>query len=231
MLNDVIGFRIRRIQNHISRAFSERIADKEVRPGVFSALALISANPGLSQSLDRGSEIGYTAGYATGLKLKEKGGDSVVIIGCCDLGFEKQAVMSFDLGLKAVDPSYTQTYVQSGNVVFKAGRCSTTALSRKIEDRILADFGFPVPVISRSAEEMSAAARGNPFVKRPGVDLSRLHITFLSSAPLPAAWKRFAAIEATPDEFRHSDREIYLFCPNGIAKSKLFAVNLGKDRK
>ena len=33
------------------------------------------ANPGLSQSLDRGSEIGYTAGYATGLKLKEKGGD------------------------------------------------------------------------------------------------------------------------------------------------------------
>ena len=29
------------------------------------------------------------------------------IIGCCDLGFEKQAYMAFDLGLKAVDPSYT----------------------------------------------------------------------------------------------------------------------------
>jgi basic membrane protein A len=76
------------------------------------------ANPGLAQSTDHGSEIGYTAGYATGLKLKEKGGDSVVIIGCCDLGFEKQAYMSFELGLKAVDPSYTQTYVQSGDFPF-----------------------------------------------------------------------------------------------------------------
>ncbi len=64
-------------------------------------------NPALSQSTDDGGEISYTAGYATGLKLKEKGGDSVVIIGCCDLGFEKQAYMAFELGLKAVDPSYT----------------------------------------------------------------------------------------------------------------------------
>ncbi|MGZ4674749.1 MAG: hypothetical protein ACXV8K_18970, partial [Ilumatobacteraceae bacterium] len=31
-------------------------------------------NPGLAQSTDDGGEIGYTAGYATGLKLKEKGG-------------------------------------------------------------------------------------------------------------------------------------------------------------
>ena len=54
-------------------------------------------NPGLSQSTDDGSEISYTAGYATGLKLKEKGGDSAVIIGCCDLGFEKQAYMAFEL--------------------------------------------------------------------------------------------------------------------------------------
>src|SRR4051812_16037882 len=58
ILNDVIGFRIRRIQNHLSRAFSERVNRKEVKPGLFSALALISANPGLSQTtLSR--EIGF----------------------------------------------------------------------------------------------------------------------------------------------------------------------------
>lgn len=76
------------------------------------------ANPGLAQSTDDGGEINYAAGYATGLKLKEKGGDSVVFIGCCDLGFEKQAYLSFDLGLKAVDPSYTYTYVPSGSHQF-----------------------------------------------------------------------------------------------------------------
>lgn len=50
VLNDVIGFRLRRIQNHLSRGFSDRIARKEIKPGAFSALALISANPGLSQT-------------------------------------------------------------------------------------------------------------------------------------------------------------------------------------
>ena len=58
VLNNFIGFRIRRIQNHLSRAFSERIADKEVRPGLFSALALIAANPGLSQTT-LAREIGF----------------------------------------------------------------------------------------------------------------------------------------------------------------------------
>jgi DNA-binding MarR family transcriptional regulator len=58
ILNDVIGFRIRRIQNHLSRAFAERVNSKDVKPGLFSALALIQANPGLSQTtLSR--EIGF----------------------------------------------------------------------------------------------------------------------------------------------------------------------------
>ena len=34
-------------------------------------------DPGLAQSTDDGGEIGYTAGYATGLMLQEQGGDSV----------------------------------------------------------------------------------------------------------------------------------------------------------
>ena len=58
VLNDVIGFRLRRIQNHLSRGFSDRIARKEIKPGAFSAMALISANAGLSQTtLSR--EIGF----------------------------------------------------------------------------------------------------------------------------------------------------------------------------
>lgn len=58
VLNDVIGFRLRRIQNDLSRTFVERVGRKELRPGGFSALALIAANPGLSQTaLSR--EIGF----------------------------------------------------------------------------------------------------------------------------------------------------------------------------
>ncbi len=75
-------------------------------------------NPGLAQSQDDSSEISYTAGYATGLLLQESGGDNVAFIGCCDLNFEKEAYMAYELGLKAVDDSYTMTYIPTGAFPF-----------------------------------------------------------------------------------------------------------------
>ena len=75
-------------------------------------------NPGLAQSGDDGSEINYSAGYATGLLLADAGGESTVFIGCCDLGFEKESYLAFQLGLQAVDPAYTMTYVPTGNFPF-----------------------------------------------------------------------------------------------------------------
>ena len=93
-------------------------------------------NPGLAQSTDDGAEIGYTAGYATGLKLQETGGDSVVFIGCCDLGFEKQATLSFEAGLQAVDPAYTMTYVPTGDFPFDFDNTAnaTAALQTAIDE-------------------------------------------------------------------------------------------------
>jgi DNA-binding MarR family transcriptional regulator len=49
VLKDVLGFRLRRVQNHLAQNFRERLADRNLKPGEFSALALISANPGISQ--------------------------------------------------------------------------------------------------------------------------------------------------------------------------------------
>jgi DNA-binding MarR family transcriptional regulator len=48
VLNDLMGFRLRRIQNHLARAFSEQ-ASYPGKAGVYSVLALIGANPGVSQ--------------------------------------------------------------------------------------------------------------------------------------------------------------------------------------
>lgn len=72
----------------------------------------------LAQSQDDASEILYTAGYATGLLLQESGGDSAAFLGCCDLGFEKEAYLAFEMGLKAVDSSFTMEYTPTGNFPF-----------------------------------------------------------------------------------------------------------------
>lgn len=50
VLNDVMGFRFRRIQNHLAKAFVAHPRHGDLKPGLFSILALIAANPGVSQT-------------------------------------------------------------------------------------------------------------------------------------------------------------------------------------
>lgn len=48
-LGDYVGFRLRRIQNQLSRDLAAVTAEYKLRQGLFSALAIVSANSGLSQ--------------------------------------------------------------------------------------------------------------------------------------------------------------------------------------
>jgi basic membrane protein A len=70
------------------------------------------------QSQDNGAGIAYTAGVASGILLRDSGGDSATMIGCCDLGFEKEHYLAYELGLKSVDETFTFTYVPSGDFPF-----------------------------------------------------------------------------------------------------------------
>lgn len=112
------------------------------------------------------------------------------------------------------------TYIQSGNVVFKAGK--TSGLGKKIEQRLLGDFGFSVSVILRTREEMEGVIRDNPLLKEKGVDPSKLHVAFLSEAPTPAALAKVEALTLAPDRVRGLGKELYLYFPNGVSGSSLW---------
>ena len=71
--------------------------------------------PNLIQSGDDGSEIGFSAGYATGLLMKAKGVTKAAMIGNNSFNFEKESFGAFRLGLDQVDPSYEWTYVATGS--------------------------------------------------------------------------------------------------------------------
>jgi uncharacterized protein (DUF1697 family) len=114
-----------------------------------------------------------------------------------------------------------KTYIQSGNVVFKTGKSSASKLSKRIEERILKDFGFSVSVISRTADEMKTAIANNPFLKQRAIDPGKLHVMFLSDAPASAGVKKLADLTAAPDQFHCFDREIYFYLPNGVSQSVL----------
>jgi uncharacterized protein (DUF1697 family) len=130
---------------------------------------------------------------------------------------EKLRASCEGLGLQKV-----KTFIQSGNVVFQAGKQSLASASKKIEERIVTDFGFSVDVISRSQDEMGKIIRGNPLLKERGIDRSKLHVAFLSDTPAPEAVKKLESLTIKPDEVRVVGKEIYLYFPNGVSGSSLW---------
>jgi uncharacterized protein (DUF1697 family) len=122
-----------------------------------------------------------------------------------------------ELGFDSVE-----TYIQSGNVVFKAAKASTASLSKIVEAKLLADFGFSVSVILRTREVMEKIIRDNPLLNEKGVDPAKLHVAFLSEAPTPAALAKLQGLTLAPDRVRCSGKELHLFFPNGTSGSSLW---------
>jgi uncharacterized protein (DUF1697 family) len=121
-----------------------------------------------------------------------------------------------------------KTYIQSGNVIFKTARVSEPVLIRRVEKKLLEDFGFPVSVISRTAEEMAKAVRNNPFLQDGGIDPDKLHLTFLSDDPASSALRKCETLTVAPDKICHSGRELYLYLPNGVSGSSLMKSSLDR---
>jgi uncharacterized protein (DUF1697 family) len=121
-----------------------------------------------------------------------------------------------------------QTYIQSGNLVFQTSGFSDSAVRKKLEDRILSDFGFSSTVILRTREEVGQIIQGNPLENEPGVDASKLHVVFLSATPLPANLKQLESLTLAPDKVRHRGKEIYFFFPNGVSGSSIWKYSLDR---
>jgi len=121
-----------------------------------------------------------------------------------------------------------KTYVQSGNVVFQCERKSPAKLTRTIEAKIQRDFGFTVPVLIKTSKELAQIVRDNPLLRVKGIDVSKLHVTFLSNAPPKTAAKVLEDLTTTGERFRILNREIYLYCPDGYGISKLTNTTIEK---
>jgi uncharacterized protein (DUF1697 family) len=134
----------------------------------------------------------------------------------------RQRIAMGDLRALVSDLGHTsvETYVQSGNVVFRSRSRSTAALAAAIEKAITEKLGLTVAVAVRSGPELAAVVAGQPFGDRGAGD-KQLHVAFLSDEP---GRKTVAAVDAAalaPDEMRVAGREVYLHYPSGSGRSKL----------
>jgi uncharacterized protein (DUF1697 family) len=120
------------------------------------------------------------------------------------------------LGLACV-----KTHLQSGNVVFRSDDDDAVRLSARLEDAVEAAFGFRPTILIRTARGIRETIARNPFPDWAASDPSHLLVMFLADAPGEAAAARLSEADVGPEQFRLSGRELYLYYPNGIGRSKL----------
>jgi uncharacterized protein (DUF1697 family) len=114
-----------------------------------------------------------------------------------------------------------QTYLQSGNVLFKTDEHDLAGLAKRIEAAIEKKFGFRSDVILRTAGDMRSVLAKNPFAGRSDVHPSKLLVTFLASDPGEQARSNIRAMDASPEELWIDGRELYIYYPNGMARPRL----------
>ena len=112
-----------------------------------------------------------------------------------------------------------QTYIQSGNVVFKAAPDLAERAPEIVVRAIRERFGYETAVIVRSSEELRQVAASNPF--DTSGDPRFLQVAFLEDAPGAEAVSRLDPERSPPDAFAVRGRNVYLHYPNGVARSKL----------
>jgi uncharacterized protein (DUF1697 family) len=93
---------------------------------------------------------------------------------------------------------HSQTYVQSGNVVFRTEARDFTRLSKRIADAIEQRFAFRPGVILRTAADLRAVIAANPFASRRDLDPSRLLVQFLADEPPADAREQISRIKRSP---------------------------------
>lgn len=116
--------------------------------------------------------------------------------------------------------THVSTYIQSGNVIFRAKPALAQTIAEAVTAGIAEQFGYRIPVVLRTAEELAEAIHHNPYIAQ-GVDESALHLLFLAGHPTPEGLNKLDPARSAPDEYIVRGREIYLNLKTSAADTKL----------
>ena len=113
-----------------------------------------------------------------------------------------------------------RTYVNSGNAVFSGPRRS----EKHLEAALAKAFGFDLPVVLRSRDELADIVKANPL-RGVATDPAKYLVVFCAGK----ASTDLAAADFAPETFKIRGREIYLWAPGGIGNSPLAKLLANKS--
>jgi uncharacterized protein (DUF1697 family) len=114
------------------------------------------------------------------------------------------------------------TLLQSGNVVLDTD-LPAEDLASSVERALQQRFGFAVPTVVRTRDELLAVVAKDPL-GTVATDPARYVVSFSAADVGPDVVARLAAVDAQDDVFAVDGRELYLWCPHGQLQSPLAAA-------
>jgi uncharacterized protein (DUF1697 family) len=121
-----------------------------------------------------------------------------------------------------------RTYVQSGNVVFRADQTDAVKLEAKLAETFSETFGFEAPFLVRSLPAWTVGMEANPYPEIASADPTKVHLLFLGSEPSPQALSKLEERDTKGDQWQMGEGVVYLHTPNGMGRSK-FAPGVEKS--
>ena len=136
-------------------------------------------------------------------------------------GVRKLPMQELRMLFESLKCSHVRTYIQSGNVVFEGSKLDPSSFAKLVEARIKDQYNYDVPVLVRSLADMKHVSTANPYLKRKGIELDKLHVTFLAEVPVAALAEKIMGVKFGNDSFSLIGREVFVHCPDGYGNTKL----------
>lgn len=136
-------------------------------------------------------------------------------------GKGKLAMADVRAAAEACGYDSVRTYIQSGNLVFVSPSATTLAVAERLRETIAATTQVQPEVIVRTRDELAAVVKQNPYAQR-GEDAAHMHVVFAGGEE-EASLGSIDLAEYAPEEAVAIGRQLYLFLPTGMGRSKLAA--------
>ena len=111
------------------------------------------------------------------------------------------------------------TLLNSGNVVFRAAKGTRVTLAAEIAGAISTNLKVDVPVIVKSARNLTAIVSENPLAGKAS-DHSRLLVAFVQDKKALSDLAAIGPLVVPPEQFAVGNNAAYLYCVSGILGSK-----------
>lgn len=112
-----------------------------------------------------------------------------------------------------------QTYIQTGNILFRTDLTDISALESRIEKAIHHQFGFNITVFITERQELEQVIRSQPFKELSEQEKGRIYIALYKGEMEQKLIKDMADKNFEPEIYKIAKKAIYFYSPKSFSDS------------